>query len=118
MRTFAAFILCQTARNAVCATTRDDGRIGLPGGKVDVDESPVQTAIREAHEEGWAVDGVDSTPIHRAIVDGKPVVWFRATSATRLADYKEKTRGIRPVIVTVDTVRRSGFGNENLPFTG
>ena len=116
MRTFAAFILCQTARNAVCATTRDDGRIGLPGGKVDGDESPVQAAIREAREEGWAVDGVDSTPIHRAIVDGKPVVWFRATSAARLADYKEKARGIRPVIVTVDTIRRSGFGNDALPF--
>ena len=50
---WAVFIVGKVG-DKYAATTRDDGRIGLPGGKVDVGESGKVAVMREATEEGWS----------------------------------------------------------------
>jgi 8-oxo-dGTP pyrophosphatase MutT (NUDIX family) len=112
---FAVFVLVPVA-GGYAMTTRDDGKTGLPGGKVDKGENPRDAVIREANEEGWAVSGVSDAPVYCAMVDGKPVAWFLATQAAPLEDYKEKSRGIRPIVGTRKQVISSGFGNEGLEF--
>jgi len=97
----------------LCATTRPDGTIGLPGGKVDDGEMPYAAVIREAREEGWELNLLNFQPIHVAQVDGKPVAWFDCKPVCGLQFYKEKHRGITPIIVApVDL--SPGFGNEFL----
>lgn len=117
--THAAFILVRSA-DGWAATTRPDGRVGLPGGKVEPGESPIAAALREAAEEGWLVRPRKGAKWreYRATVDGRPVVWFyqpRAT-AVKLASYKEASRGIRPVVLTTGQVAGSGFGNRSAVF--
>lgn len=110
---FAVFILVPVS-GGYAMTTRDDGRTGLPGGKVDPNENPRDAAIREANEEGWAVAGIGAVPFKIATVDGKTVAWFHAMQAAPLDEYKEKKRGIRPIVGTKNQVISSGFGNEDL----
>lgn len=112
MEIFAAFVLAEDARG-IAATTRDDGRIGLPGGKVDKDENPFQAAVRESNEEGWNLL-VSSTAFKTDMVDGKWVQWYRGVPISPLQDYKEKNRGIRPIFVDRKAIENSGFGNEDL----
>ena len=119
MTPFAVFVIAPTAAGAIAATTRaadrgEAGRIGLPGGKLDPGETPVDALIRECAEEGWAIHGVSPNPVHRDTVDGREVWWFRASSATPLPYYKEQGR-ISPVHATPEQVRASGYGNDRLP---
>ncbi len=98
------------------ATTRaadrgEAGRIGLPGGKVDPDEDPAAAAIREAMEEGWDVSELDPEPAHKMEVEGRPVWWYRAGSATPRTEYKEQGR-ITPVTKALQEIIESGYGNE------
>lgn len=111
---FAAFVVAPV-RGGIAATTRaadrgEAGRIGLPGGKVDPGETEKAAALREAAEEGWAVRG-PLRETHRALVEGREVVWFVARGAQRLASYKEQHR-IRPVVATRAQIAASGYGNE------
>ena len=115
---FAVFIVAPT-EGGYAATTRaadrgEAGRVGLPGGKVDPGERPEEAAIRESREEGWEVVGVDPTPIHKDVVEGKPVWWFKAESASPLQDYKEKSRGILPIVLPLADIAKSGYGNDFL----
>ena len=115
---FAVFAVVEIADGLYAATTRakdrgEEGRIGLPGGKVDPGESPVEALVRECAEEGWVISGVHHVPCHAQDVDGKPVQWFRADEAYPINDHKEKGR-IYPVVVNAHDVKTSGFGNENL----
>ena len=117
MNAFASFIVAP-ASTGVAATTRaadrgEAGKIGLPGGKIDEGEAARDAAIREAAEEGWSVSGVSLYPIHTAMVEGEKVLWFSATKATPLNDYKEKGR-ISPVVATLSDVANSGYGNHFL----
>lgn len=113
MPVFAAFAVAPRPGGNIAATTRDDGRIGLPGGKVDpCDHSPMDTAIREAKEEGWDLYG-SSSLIHDALVDGKRVQWFSFDAATPRKEFKEKGR-ITPISVSREEIAGSGFGNEFL----
>jgi ADP-ribose pyrophosphatase YjhB (NUDIX family) len=112
---FAVFVVTK-AGDGYAATTRaadrgESGRIGLPGGKVDPGEDPVRALVRECAEEGWAVEGVAPAPEHVADVEGKPVWWYRASSASMLDDFKEKGR-IEPVVKSLDEIAASGYGNE------
>jgi ADP-ribose pyrophosphatase YjhB (NUDIX family) len=109
---FACFVIFK-AGNLIAATTRDNGTVGLPGGKVDPGENPADCAIREANEEGWAVDLASREPVRVAEVDGKKVAWFLAKEAAPLTDYKEKARGIRPIWADISDVRKA-FGNHFL----
>jgi hypothetical protein len=73
--------------------------------------------MREATEEGWSFPaGTNLTLIHQQDVDGNPVDWYMAdTTPSPLSEYKEQHRGIRPILITAEQLKDSGFGNENLP---
>lgn len=114
---FAVFVLVQLG-NSFAATTRakdrgEAGKIGLPGGKVDMGEHPIQAVVREAREEGWDVCEVNPFPIRSQLVDGKLVYWYRANKAKKLENYKEKGR-IQPILASAEEILNSGYGNENL----
>jgi len=113
---WAVFIVGKVG-DKYAATTRDDGRIGLPGGKVDVGESGKVAVMREATEEGWSFPKeTNLTLIHQQDVEGNPIDWYMAdTTPSKLSEYKEKHRGIKPILITEEELRNSGFGNENLP---
>lgn len=111
---FAVFIVAP-ALGGIAATTRPGSlSIGLPGGKVDAGETAAQAALREAAEEGWDITGMEAAPFHTDTVEGRPIAWFKAASATPLRTFKEKGRVI-PVVATLAEIKASGFGNGNLP---
>jgi len=115
---FAVFVLV-SFEIGYAATTRakdtgEEGRIGLPGGKVDENESPIQGAYREAKEEGWEVFDISPNPIQKKLVEGKMIWWYSAKYARMLTNYKEKGR-ISPVIASKEQIKNSGYGNETLP---
>jgi len=114
---FAVFVVYQFPDGKIAATTRpsdrksdDDGngKYGLPGGKVDPGEDPMEAAIRESMEEGWIVENLELK--HSDIVQGKLVWWYKANYAKPLKEYKEKYRGIIPC--KVDMNKLQGFGND------
>lgn len=115
---FAVFVVAQLQSGLYAATTRaadrgEAGKIGLPGGKVDPGEDPVDAAKREAHEEGWAIDTVLPEVFHSQVRDGKLIQWYRGVGARKLSQYKEQGR-ITPIAVTREQVLGSGYGNGNL----
>ena len=111
---FAAFVVAHT-EGGFAATTRPDllEKFGLPGGKLEAGESPIEAVVREAAEEGWKISGVDPLPIQAYVLDGKLILWFTATTAVRLSVYKEQGR-ITPVVISREMLLASGFGNERL----
>ncbi|MEM4203146.1 MAG: hypothetical protein QXS54_03655, partial [Candidatus Methanomethylicaceae archaeon] len=116
---YAVFAVARLPSGKIAATTRaadrgEEGRIGLPGGKVAEGEDPITALKREAMEEGWEIDVDSDTPIHKAMVEGKPVWWYAATPVRKLEDYKEKGR-ISPLEATVEQIAQSGYGNEFIP---
>jgi len=113
---FAVFILGKIG-SKFCATTREDGRIGLPGGKLDLGETPENAALRESEEEGWLFPkDTLLNLIHKQNIDNKLVFWYKANkSPKKLNEYKEKYRKILPILITKNQLKNSGFGNENLP---
>ena len=110
---FAAFVIAPVV-GGLAATTRaadrgEEGRIGLPGGKLDAGEDAEAAARREAAEEGWEVVG-KLVEVRRALYDGRLIVWFLADHAVKLAEYKEIGR-ITPVVASVRQVASSGYDN-------
>lgn len=96
----------------VAAVTRPEGGYGLPGGKVEDWETPVEALEREALEEGWSLYLDDAKPIHEAMVDGKMVHWFVCgIDAIQPKEWKERSRGIFPVGIRPENLT-PGFGNE------
>ena len=115
---FAVFVVAQTPDGAYAATTRpadrgEAGRIGLPGGKVDPGEDPVEAAYREAREEGWEIDSIDPKPFQDEVYNGKLILWFKGHKAKMLRNYKEQGR-IEPVAVSREQILQSGYGNYKL----
>jgi 8-oxo-dGTP pyrophosphatase MutT (NUDIX family) len=121
MTIFAAFLVCKDIHGNMCATTRaadrgESGQIGLAGGKLDAGESGAEAALREAGEEGWycPAQAEDLILIHTAIFDGKVIHWYSTDEVcTPLAEYKEMGR-IKPITCDLETIAKSGFGNEFL----
>lgn len=112
---YAAFVLVKLPNGKIAATTRPyekgkNKKIGLPGGKVEKNETPKQAAFRECKEEGWDIPKVGKI-IASKMIDGNPIVWFEAESATKLEDYKEKKEGIKAIEVSIDRIANSGYGN-------
>lgn len=116
VRPFAAFLVAPVfgAPQMLAATTRPGGRIGLPGGKLDPNETAEQAVRREAREEGWIIaPRTRLTLAHADFVEKRLVVWFLANKPVRPAQtWKEAYRGIRPIALPIQTVARSGYGNE------
>ena len=108
-------MVIETRPGVFAATTRDDGTVGLPGGKAEHGESAYAAALREAREEGWLVTLASSLPIQVKGFNGFTVYWFKGAGAVRLTDYKERARGIRPVEITREQLLASGMGNGSLP---
>lgn len=117
MNPFAVFLVARY-KSGYAATTRaadrgEEGRIGLPGGKLDPDETAEQAVIRESAEEGWMISkGATLHLIHEQLVDGKLVQWFELKGSVRIArTYKEQGR-IRPVMANLSDLIKSGYGND------
>jgi hypothetical protein len=117
---FAVFVLC-VINGRVPATTRDPKNnelvnVGLPGGKVDPGESPVEAAHRESWEEGWEFAKIDREPFYIQEIDGKPVAWFVGYNPKKLKNYKEDHR-IQNIWSTLDDIKSSGYGNDRAVFS-
>lgn len=114
---FAAFAVVITDDNMIWATTRDGidaGKIGLPGGKSEPGETNIETARREAFEEGLIVSGAGEL-IHTDYWNCYLIHWVKFDSAVPMSvDYKEKHRGITPILVSRNAIANSGYGNEFL----
>ena len=77
-RPFAVFAIVEVEPDKFAATTRakdkgEEDRIGLPGGKVDPGEDPIEAVIRESEEEGWKITGVNPEIIHKDYIDNRLV---------------------------------------------
>lgn len=97
----------------ICGTNRTDGTIGLPGGKCDPGETPVETAIRESYEEGWEIKTDNLIPYITQDVSGREVTWVLVQGPViMLTEWKEKDRGIGPILVPIQEMIDSGRGNE------
>ena len=98
----------------ICATTRTDGTIGLPGGKSEPGETAVETAVRESYEEGWEIKTDNLIPYITQDVSGREVTWVfvQGGSVNMLEEWKEKDRGIGPILVSIQEMIDSGRGNE------
>jgi 8-oxo-dGTP pyrophosphatase MutT (NUDIX family) len=96
------------------ATTRDKGKskIGLPGGKIDPGETPLEALFREASEEGWSISYSEEVPFHLQEVEGNLCAWYRVEFKEMLVEYKEKGR-LQPIEATRAQLVESGMGNEN-----
>lgn len=112
---FAVFVVAVDEDGLVAMTTRPKGKSeshGLPGGKVDPGESPVEAVLREAKEEGWEVKLETDRPFYVDYVKDRKVAWFRGSIVSELADYKEKHRGIETLRAPLEWVAQSGYKND------
>jgi 8-oxo-dGTP pyrophosphatase MutT (NUDIX family) len=56
---YAVFVVAFNEDGLVASTTRPydkTNKIGLPGGKVEKFETPIDAVRRESYEEGWDID--------------------------------------------------------------
>lgn len=110
MKQEAVFAIIHFGNGMIAATTRPNYRqndvlFGLPGGKVDVEETHIQALDRECKEEGWGGGwlSVSKDPFYSIKYNGTFCHWYvvdlQDTHIIMLSDYKEKDRGIIPAIV-------------------
>lgn len=117
MNIYASFVVMFDEKlKKICCSTRTDGSIGLPGGKLEEGENHIDAALREAAEEGWKIPK-DTFPypfLIRPNKDGKLISWILIVSNKRpkpLKNYKEKSRGINTVYATIFDFEKDKKGN-------
>jgi len=113
---FAVFVIVKLPNGKIAATTRpyeksENKKIGLPGGKVEQNESLIDAAYRESKEEGWNISKIGNI-IGSKIISGKPIVYFEGFGAEKLKNYKEKKNGIEPIEVSINEISNTGYGND------
>lgn len=112
---FAVVLVAPTQDGLIAATTRpkEPGRIGLPGGKLDPGETPLEALLRECEEEGWWVTIRDNAePSHAAMVDGNLLWWYVTDQIAKpMESFKEQHRQ-QTISVDYDTIANAGYGNE------
>jgi hypothetical protein len=113
---FAAFVVIKLPNNKIAATTRpyeksENKKIGLPGGKVEKNEKPIDAAYRESEEEGWKVSKIGKI-IASKMVNDNPIVYFEGFGAEKLEEYKEMNNDIEPIEVTIEEISKTGYGND------
>lgn len=115
---YAAFAVVRLPNGMIWGTTRDGkdlGKIGLPGGKVDeTDADPEAAVVREACEEGLKLIGRGKLLREIQYLNKGTLCWYEFKSAIPLSDYKEKTRGLKPVKITIEELASYGYDNEFL----
>lgn len=118
MEVYASFVVMYS-KGLLCCTTRPDGKYGsygLPGGKVEPGENHVDAALRETMEEGWQLPK-DYTPYPYLIKErnGKLISYILILSKDRpkkLKEYKEKKRGIKPILRKQSKLYNTVFNNQ------
>lgn len=108
---FAVFVLAPVGIGYAATTRPYSNQIGLPGGKVDANETPREALLRECLEEGFVVYGLEQESFFSQMVEGRLVAYYRAERCEILQDFKEKGR-IQPLVVSLDEIRNSGLGND------
>ena len=114
------FVLSKAKGGGIAATTRPadkGGGIGLPGGKMEdcgwERWNPALTGRRESKEEGWNVTGQLHFLVDQ-MIEGQLVRWMAHTSeASPLENYKEKDRGVSPIVITPEELSAAGWGNDH-----
>jgi len=113
---YASFVVVKLPDGKIACTTRPyeknkKNKIGLPGGKVEKNETPLEAAYRESEEEGWKINKIHNI-IASKNIKGKSIVWFDGDNAKKMDIYKEKNRGIKPIECSIDEISSSGRGND------
>ncbi|MDD5150172.1 MAG: NUDIX hydrolase [Flavobacterium sp.] len=101
----------------IAVVTRKDGRISLPGGKVEENETLLDALLRECEEEGWKIISLRVDPIYiKTDETGYETHWFYIHKIERLEEYKDKSRNLFPFVTDIDTLIRCspGFNNDFL----
>jgi hypothetical protein len=117
---YAVFILAFNEDNLVAATTRSydkENPIGLPGGLVDLGESPEEALQRECLEEGWDIDLSDIYVAWEANIEEKLILVFATENIPKLLDdYLEKEKGNIAYFETINKIYKSGYTNHRILF--
>lgn len=110
---FATFII-SPSKDGIAAITRVEGGIGLPGGKIEKGENPIEAVKRESREEGWEITG-PFIKIVDQFFEGRLIRWYGTTSESkRLKNFKEKGK-IEPISITVsDLYDTKYYNNEKI----
>ena len=86
---------------------------GLPGGKLENDETDIQGLVRECFEEGWGGElKFFERPIYETIINETKCRWYLLdvdrSNPIMLKTYKEKHRLVYPLITNIECILDQG----------
>jgi 8-oxo-dGTP pyrophosphatase MutT (NUDIX family) len=93
-------------RKVLTVTRRHTDIISLPGGKVDLDEEPIDAAVRETFEEtGIELDKRFLEPVYSQVVPGDVVYYSVAFCYNKLLPSSDKVWSVEEgIVVSFETV--------------
>lgn len=113
----AVFALIINDDEVICTTRPEDAKVafGLPGGKVDGDETLLEALKRECAEEGVDISNcINFEVVQHEIIEDFSVFWYRildVENVIKLTFFKEQYRNIQVVDKKIDEVANVGYGN-------